>query len=46
VHHPIFKGKPVNYDPRERFIAVFMAKRGDYNIPGAGAGALRHRRFG
>ncbi len=32
VHHPIFKGKPVNYDPRERFIANFMAERGDYNI--------------
>jgi hypothetical protein len=32
VHHPIFKGKPVNYDPRERFIAEFMAKRGDYNV--------------
>jgi hypothetical protein len=32
VHHPIFKGKPVNYDPRERFIAAFMEKRGDYNI--------------
>lgn len=32
VHHPIFRGKPVNYDPRERFIAEFMAKRGDYNI--------------
>ncbi len=32
VNHPIFKGKPVNYDPRERFIADFMAKRGDYNI--------------
>ena len=31
VHHPIFKGKPVNYDPRERFIAEFMEKRGDYN---------------
>src|SRR5207302_1867112 len=30
VHHPIFRGKPVNYDPRERFIAEFMAKRGDY----------------
>src|SRR5262249_47255311 len=25
-------GKPVNYDPRERFIAEFMEKRGDYNI--------------
>ena len=32
VHHPIFKGKPVNHDPRERFIAEFMAERGDYNI--------------
>ena len=32
VHHPIFKGKPVNYDPRERFIAGFIEKRGDYNI--------------
>jgi hypothetical protein len=32
VHHPVFKGKPVNHDPRERFIAEFMARRGDYNI--------------
>ena len=32
VHHPVFKGKPVNHDPRERFIASFMAERGDYNI--------------
>ncbi|HUI95475.1 MAG TPA: CoA-binding protein [Xanthobacteraceae bacterium] len=32
VHHPIFKGKPVNHDPRERFIADFMQKRGDYNV--------------
>jgi len=32
VHHPIFKGKPINYDPRERFIAQFMEKRGDYNV--------------
>jgi succinyl-CoA synthetase alpha subunit len=32
VHHPVFKGKPVNYDPRERFIAEFMAKRGKYNV--------------
>ena len=28
VHHPVFKGKPVNHDPRERFIAAFMAERG------------------
>ena len=32
VHHPVFKGKPVNYDPRERFIAQFLEERGDYNI--------------
>jgi hypothetical protein len=32
VHHPVFKGKPVNYDPRERFIAKFLAERGAYNI--------------
>jgi len=32
VHHPIFRGKPVNFDPRERFISDFMSGRGDYNI--------------
>ena len=32
VHHPVFKGKPVNYDPRERFIAKFMEEHDDYNI--------------
>ena len=32
VHHPVFKGKPVNYDPRERFIAKYMEEHGDYNI--------------
>ncbi len=32
VHHPVFKGKPVNFDPRERFIAQFLQKRGDYNV--------------
>ncbi len=32
IHHPVFKGKKVNYDPRERFIAEFMEKRGDYNV--------------
>jgi succinyl-CoA synthetase alpha subunit len=32
VHHPIFRGKPINYDPRERFIAAFMEERGDYNV--------------
>lgn len=32
IHHPVFKGKPVNYDPRERFIAEDMETRGEYNI--------------
>lgn len=32
VHHPVFKGKPVNYDPRERFIAKIMEERGDHNV--------------
>ncbi len=32
VHHPIFKGKPVNFDPRERFVAEYMARHGRYNI--------------
>ena len=32
VHHPVFKGKPVNHDPRERFIGQFMAERGNYNV--------------
>jgi hypothetical protein len=32
VHHPVFKGKPVNHDPRERFIGEFLAGRGEYNI--------------
>ncbi len=32
VHHPVFKDKPVNHDPRERFIAEFMKERGHYNV--------------
>jgi succinyl-CoA synthetase alpha subunit len=32
VHHPVFKGRPENFDPRERFIAQFMAERGEYNV--------------
>ncbi len=32
VHHPVFRGKPVNIDPRERFIADYMARHGDYNV--------------
>jgi succinyl-CoA synthetase alpha subunit len=32
VHHPVFKGKPVNFDPRERFIAAYLESQGEYNI--------------
>ncbi len=32
IHHPVFKGNQVNYDPRERFLAEYLEKRGDYNI--------------
>jgi succinyl-CoA synthetase alpha subunit len=32
VHHPIFRGEAVNYDPRERFIAAFLEERDSYNI--------------
>ena len=32
VHHPVFKGKPENFDPRERFITTFMEERGECNV--------------
>lgn len=32
VNHPIFKDKPVNYDPREVFIKELFAKRAEYNV--------------
>lgn len=32
VNHPVFKGKPVNYDPREVFVTSLFAERGEYNI--------------
>jgi hypothetical protein len=32
VNHPVFKGKDVNYDPREVFAAQRFAERGEYNI--------------
>lgn len=32
VHHPVFKGKAVNFDPRERFIAAHLARAGRYNV--------------
>ena len=32
VNHPVFKGKDVNYDPREVFVNELFKKRGSYNI--------------
>jgi hypothetical protein len=32
INHPVFKGKPVNYDPRERFVSSLFEQKGIYNI--------------
>jgi citrate synthase len=32
INHPVFKNKPVNYDPRETFISELFADRGEYNV--------------
>jgi hypothetical protein len=32
VNHPVFRGKPVNTDPREAFVASLMQERGEYNL--------------
>ncbi len=32
VGHPVFKGKPVNYDPREQFVEEVFKERGIYNV--------------
>ncbi|GMR04395.1 MAG: hypothetical protein BMS9Abin23_0292 [Thermodesulfobacteriota bacterium] len=32
VNHPVFKGKDVNYDPRERFVSQLFEEKGIYNI--------------
>ena len=32
VGHPVFKGKPVNYDPRERFVEEVFQQKGIYNV--------------
>jgi hypothetical protein len=32
VNHPVFKGKPVNVDPREAFVRELFEARGEYNI--------------
>ncbi|HHL40217.1 MAG TPA: CoA-binding protein [Deltaproteobacteria bacterium] len=32
INHPVFKGKPVNYDPRERFVSELFEEKGIYNV--------------
>ncbi|MBI5887123.1 MAG: CoA-binding protein [Deltaproteobacteria bacterium] len=32
VNHPVFKGKAVNYDPRERFVSALFEEKGIYNV--------------
>ncbi len=32
INHPIFKGKPVNYDPRERFVSALFEEKGIGNV--------------
>jgi succinyl-CoA synthetase alpha subunit len=32
INHPVFKGKPVNVDPREVFVHDLFEKRGEYNV--------------
>ena len=32
VNHPVFKGKDVNYDPREQFVSNLFKEKGLYNI--------------
>jgi citrate synthase len=31
VNHPVFKDKPVNYDPREVWLRELFTERGEYN---------------
>ncbi len=32
VNHPVFKGKEVNFDPRERFVSALFEEKGIYNV--------------
>jgi hypothetical protein len=32
VNHPVFKGKPVNHDPREVYVGELFEQRGEYNV--------------
>src|SRR5437868_7593383 len=32
VHHPVFRDKPVNVDPREEHVRRVLETRGEYNV--------------
>jgi len=32
VNHPVFKDKPVNFDPRELYVKKLFEQRGEYNV--------------
>jgi len=32
INHPVYRGKPVNLEPREVFIGEFFAERGEHNV--------------
>jgi succinyl-CoA synthetase alpha subunit len=32
INHPVFKGQPVNHDPREVYVEGLLAQRGEYNV--------------
>jgi hypothetical protein len=32
INHPVFKGKPVNIDPREEFVRNLFNERAEYNV--------------
>lgn len=32
INHPVFKGKAVNYDPREQFVSKLFEEKGIYNV--------------
>jgi hypothetical protein len=32
VNHPVFKDRPVNFDPREVYVHELFRKRGEYNV--------------
>jgi len=44
INHPVFKGKPVNIDPREEFVRNLLARRGDLSASHGSRRTTRRRR--